>query len=228
MKTWIFALGLMCSVVLYGQNDCSKYYPFNEGTTTEYESYDKKGKTVAKMKYTVSEVSKSGGATTATINTEFYDKKDELVMTNAFDMNCDGSSVTIDFKSLMNNPGMQQFQNAEATVTGTNLEIPNNLTPGQTLNDANVNIAVDMGGMNMNITTEITDRKVEKTETVTTPAGTFECVVISQSSQAKMMVGKVKTVEKTWLAAGVGMIKTENYNAKGKLQGSMVLTSITK
>lgn len=228
MKTWMVTLGLIWSVGLFAQGDCSKYYTFNEGVTTEYESYNKKGKVTARMKYTVTEVSKSGGTTTATINTDLYDQKDELLMSNTFDMACDGSSVSIDFKSLMNNPGMEQFQNAEATVTGTNLEIPNSLSPGQTLDDASVNVAVDMGGMNMNISTEITERKVEATETITTPAGTFDCVVISQSSQAKMMVGKVKTIEKTWLAEGVGMVKSESYNAKGKLQGSMVLTAITR
>lgn len=227
MKSWIFGLSLMLSLGLFGQN-CSTYYPFEEGTVTEYESLNAKGKVQGKMKYTVSGVSKSGGTTTATVTTDLYDKKGELVMNNEFEMLCTGSSVSIDFKSLMNNPGMEQFQNAEAKVTGNNLDIPNALVPGQVLPDANVEIAVDMGGMNMNISTQITDRKVEATETITTPAGTFDCVIVSQSSQTKMMVANVEAVEKTWLAKGVGMVKTESYNAKGKLMGTTLLTSVKK
>lgn len=225
MRTLIATLSLLLTLNLIAQNDCSTYYPFEEGSVTEYESYNPKGKVEARMKYTVSNVRKNGGKTVATMRTDLYDKKNELMMTNEFEMACDGSSFTMDFKSLMNNPGMEQFQSMETKVTGTNLEIPNTLAPGQSLKDASVQIDVDMGGISMNIFSEITDRKVESRETVTTPAGTFECMVITQSSEVKMMVGKVKTMEKTWLAKGVGMVKTESYNSKGKLQGSTVLVA---
>jgi hypothetical protein len=228
MKTWITTVMLLFALTIFGQGDCSKYYPFGEGTVSEFESYDRKGKLEAKMKYTVNNVSHTGGATTATVNSELFDKKGQVIMTNEFDMRCDGSTVTMDFKSLMNSARMQQFQNGEATITGTNVEIPNTLTPEQTLADASVNITMDMGGMKMNMETRITDRKVIGMETITTPAGTFKCVAITQTSQVKMMVANQKGIQKTWLAEGVGMVKNEYYNANGKLQGTTVLMAFSK
>ncbi len=45
MKTLlIFFLAFSVSTLSFTQNSCSKYYPFNEGTTFQITSYDKKGK----------------------------------------------------------------------------------------------------------------------------------------------------------------------------------------
>jgi hypothetical protein len=189
---------------------------------------DKKGKMEGTLKYSVSDVTHSEGTTTATINSELFDKKGNSVMSSAFDMSCNGSTVTMDFKSLMNADMMKQFRNSEIEVTGTNVELPNMLSAGQTLPDASMNIVVNMGGINMNMTTDITDRKVVGTETITTPAGTFDCVVVTQSSSGKMMMAKFNSTQKTWLAEGVGMVKTESYNGKGKLQSTTVLTAFSK
>lgn len=209
-------------------SNCSKYYPFNEGHISEYEMRNKKGKTDGTIKYTVNNVSNSGGTTTATIHSELFDKKGKLVLDSAFDMSCNGSTVTMDFKSLMNADMMKQFDNLETEITGTNVELPNTLTAGQSLPDANINIKMNMGGMNMNMTTHITNRKVVGTETITTPAGTFECVVITQTSSGKMMVANFNSSQKTWLAEGVGMVKYEDYNSNGKLQNTTVLTSFSQ
>lgn len=229
MKTAIITTTIaLFSIAVMAQSNCSKYYPFGEGHVSEYEMLNKKGKTEGTMKYTVSNVNNSGGSTTATINSELFDKKGKSVMSSAFDMSCNGSTVTMDFKSLMNADMMKQFENSEVNITGTNVELPNTLSAGQTLPDADMNIVVNMGGMNLNMTTDITDRKVVGTETITTPAGTFDCVVISQSSSGKMMMAKFNSTQKTWLAEGVGMVKTEDYNAKGKLQSNTVLTSFSK
>ncbi|WP_247653664.1 DUF3108 domain-containing protein [Flavobacterium sp. CS20] len=228
MKTFITTLTLLLSLNVMGQSNCSKYYPFNKDHVSEYEMFNKKGKADGTMKYTVSNVTHSEGSITVTINSEFFDKKGKPVMSSAFDMSCNGGTVTMDFKSLMNADMMKQFDNFETEITGTNVEFPNTLTAGQTLPDANIHIKMNMGGINMTMTTDITNRKVDGTETITTPAGTFDCVVVSQSSSGKMMMVKFNSTQKTWLAEGVGMVKSEDYNGNGKLQGTTVLTSYSQ
>ena len=74
----------------------------------------------------------------------------------------------------------------------------------------------------------ITDREVVGKETLTTPAGTFECFVISQSNVSKGMTGTIKRTSKQWIAAGVGVVKTEDYKKNGKLDGYSLLTSFSK
>jgi len=79
----------------------------------------------------------------------------------------------------------------------------------------------------MTMTINISNRKVEAVESLTTPAGTFECYKISYDVATKMMVNvKSKGVE--WYTAGIGMIKSETYSSDGKLLGSNILTSLKK
>ncbi|GAB4244072.1 MAG: hypothetical protein Tsb0034_22190 [Ekhidna sp.] len=86
----------------------------------------------------------------------------------------------------------------------------------------------------MNITMDmmITDRKVEKVETLETPAGSYETYKITQKTTMTMnMMGIKKTTESTsasWLARGVGMVKNESYDKKGSLIGYTLMTSFNK
>jgi hypothetical protein len=119
---------------------------------------------------------------------------------------------------------MQQFEDMEMEVTGTDVELPNDLSVGQNLPDANVDVKMSMGGINMNMNVETINRKVEKKESVTTPAGSFDCYVIYSETKSKMMLANNTFPNRLWLAEGVGMVKQETYNKNGKLMGSMVLT----
>ena len=82
--------------------------------------------------------------------------------------------------------------------------------------------------MNFNMSTLITDREVLGKESVTTPAGTFDCYIITQSTHIKSMAANQKRTTKQWIAEGVGVVKSEDYNKKGKLDGTSVLTSFSK
>lgn len=227
MKT-LFKLTIsLFSMTIMAQSNCSKYYPFSEGATATYEMLNSKGKSDGSMTQTVMGLINSGGTSTATVNSELLDKKGKSLLESSFAISCDGNLVTMDFKSLMNADMMRQFDNLETEITGTNVDLPNELSEGQSLPDAGVTIKMNMAGMNMNMVTNITNRKVVGHETITTPAGTFDCVVITQRSSGKMMV-KFSSNQKFWLAEGVGLVKSEDYNNKGKLQSSTLLTSFSK
>jgi hypothetical protein len=133
--------------------------------------------------------------------------------------------VRIDFQSLMSGPMLQQNPDMQAEITGTDIEWPNNLSVGQELPDANVSMKMNMGGISMTMEMDITARKVEKKETVTTPAGTFDCYVVYSETHSKMMMANQTFPSRTWLAEGVGMVKNESYNKNGKLTNYMLLTA---
>ena len=123
---------------------------------------------------------------------------------------------------------MEGFKDMEVEMSGTALEFPAKLIPGQTLPDGSINIKAMTGGITlMNMSMNITNRKVEAAEVVTTPAGTFECVKMSQESELKSIIKKkFKTV--SWYAIGVGMVKSENLDEKGNVESSTVLTKFEK
>ena len=83
-----------------------------------------------------------------------------------------------------------------------------------------------MSGVNMpSVTMSVTDREVESKETITTPAGTYECFKITQTTKIKSIVGQTfKTAE--YYSEGVGMIRTDTFSKNGKLESRRELLSL--
>ncbi|MGB5203174.1 hypothetical protein [Eudoraea sp.] len=229
MKIKLFLMGLLfvLAIPVTAQN-CSKYYPMEEGTTLEYTSYNGKGKTQGTISYTVSNVLDEGSTSSATMVMKYMDDKGKEAFTSEFTYSCTGNTVTIDYESLMSNQMLQQFGDMEMEVSGTDIELPNDLEVGMELPDANVIMKISMSGMNMNSQVDMINRKVEKKETITTPAGTFDCYVIYSENQSKMMMASQNFPSRLWLAEDVGMVKQESFNKSGKLMSSTVLTNLSK
>ena len=217
-----FLCAFIISTLSFGQNSCSKYYPFVEGKTFQITSYDKKGKKATVVDYNITNVTNN----TATFNTIIYDDKGKEVTTTSYDITCENDAISIDFNSLVSPELLEQYKDMELDVTGTNIEIPNNLTVGQGLKDADMIMTIKMGGINMNMTMQLMDRKVDARESVTTSAGTFNCYVISYTTQVKMGLSQTY-MAKDWIAEGVGMVKSESFNKKGKLLGYSELTQVS-
>jgi hypothetical protein len=79
----------------------------------------------------------------------------------------------------------------------------------------------------MNMSIRVFNRKVEAIETVTSPAGTWECFKLSEEMEMKGLV-KIKGKSISWFNYEAGMVKTESYNSKGKLTGKTILTELVK
>lgn len=232
MKIKITTLIVALFGLLYikAQDNCSQYYPMEEGATFSYKMYDKKDKLEGTSVYKVKEVTDSGGETIASLLVTYQGSKKNENFEMDYNFTCTGDGIRIDFNSLMPSQMMQQYEgmDVEMDITGTDIELPNNLSVGQELADADVNMAMSMSGVKMKIEVKTTDRKVVAKESVTTPAGTFDCVVLSSNISSKMMMAKVNLSDKVWLAKGVGIVKQESYNKKGKLESRMELASFSK
>ncbi len=227
-KVSIAIVFLISTITVFSQG-CSKFYPFSEGVTSQITSYGANQKVSATIEYTVENVSIVSGIETATMNTIIKDKKGELIMETDYEMSCSNDQVSIDFKSMMNPQIMKQFKDLETEVTGTNLSLPNNLSVGQTLPDASIDIKISMSGIKMDMATKITNRKVIDRESITSPAGTFDCYVITYTTELAMSMGvSQSSTAKEWIAEGVGMVKHEDYDKKGKLTNSSLLTALNK
>ena len=208
------------------QTGCSKFYPFKEGTKAELTSYDKKGKVAAIVNYTILDKRQIPEGEVVTMKSSVNDEKGNLIAETEYDVTCDGTKISIDYNSMVSPMMMEQFQNMEYDISGIDLEIPNNLSVGQELPDAEMNMRISMSGINMNMDLTITNRKVIGKEDVTTPAGTFSCFVITYDMSTKMGMTQTSN-SKQWIAEGVGMVKQEDYQ-RGKVSSSSVLTKFSK
>ncbi len=230
MKKSILSIlvSLSFSLPLLSQSNCSKYYPMIEGATFQYTNYGKKGKVDGTATYKVSKVSTVGENTSATMAMALNDKKGKQIYKTDYSFTCTGNMVTVDYKSLLPSSMLEQYKDMEMDISGTDLELPNNLSVGQQLSNANVSMKISMSGISMNTTVDLTNRKVEKKESVTTAAGTFDCFVIYSDNNVKAVMVKQTFPSRVWFAEGVGMIKQESYNKNGKLIGSTQLTAFSK
>lgn len=230
-KTILYTLTLVFGInIALAQDGCSTYYPMEEGSSFQYTMYDKKGKADGVTNYTISKVSTEGASTSATFDLKFTDKKGKELFTTDYEISCSGDGIKIDFESLFPTQMMQQYEEmgVDMDITGTDIQLPNDLSVGQILEDANLSISMNMSGIKMNIAVNQINRKVEKKESITTSAGTFDCYLITETSTSKTMGATHEMQNKLWLAEGVGMVKQESYKKNGNLVSSMELTEFSK
>jgi hypothetical protein len=224
-NTLLTIVFLLLSVCFVTAQNCSTFYPFSEGTSTTITTYGKNKKVAAVTQYLVTDVQSTGGSEVATMLMKMNDKRGSLIAESSYDIVCNGNQISIDFKSLISPQMTQQFANMEYEVSGTNLNLPNNLVVGQSLEDANVHLDISVSGIPMKMDVAMTERKVSATESVTTPAGTFDCFVIDYKIHMKMGMNQ-KGAAKQWIAEGVGLVKQEDYNNRGKVTSSSLLTAL--
>ncbi|TMM52225.1 hypothetical protein FEE95_21295 [Maribacter algarum] len=214
----------------FAQDFCSKYYPMKEGSSFTYDIYNKKDKLDGTTNYLVTNVVDQGGVTQATMQIKYSDAKGKQELDSDYKISCTGKGIKIDFISLMPRQMLDQYKDMdmEIDMTGTDIELPNNLEVGQQLAEANVVAKMNMSGIKMNIEVNTIDRKVLSKETVTTPAGTFECYVLIETIASKTMGANIQINSKTWLSEGIGMVKNETYSKKGNVNSKTVLAKFSK
>jgi hypothetical protein len=147
----------------------------------------------------------------------------------SFDMTCEDGTIYFDMKKFIPNDYLDDSEEAMTIdIKGDNLEMPVSMKPGDVLKDASVTMKMGSGDspVYINLVISIYNRKVEGEETLNTPAGEFDCSIITQTIKTKSIVS-MEMDSKEWYTPGVGMIKSESYR-KGKLMGYSILTNFTK
>jgi hypothetical protein len=220
-------LGILLSAAAFAQ-DCPLYYPDALNAQLEYQQFDKKGKLSGSSIQKVTDFKKTAGGYEVKVSAETFDAKGKSLGIMNLEARCNGGIYYIDMKNLLGAQTMEAYKDMEMQIEGGNLEMPASMKAGDALKNGDMKISFASGGMTiMNMTFNVTNRKVDAVESITTPAGTFECYKISYDIAAKMMVN-VKTKGVEWYAKGVGLVKSESYSTDGKILGSNVLASVKK
>lgn len=208
--------------------DCSKALPFTTGAEFEMKSFNEKDKLQSSTKSKVTDKKESGNTVEATISAEAFDEKGKSQGASTYTIKCEGGIFMIDMKTMIDPKVMGSYKDAEVTIQSDHLEMPYNPSVGQTLKDGSLTMTINPNSpMPMKNIINITNRKVEAVETITTPAGTFECVKISYDVETKMMV-KIRSRVEEWYSKDVGTVMSKTYDSRGKLQGYSQLTSMKK
>ncbi len=213
----------------YSQNDCNPYVPITKGATWEITNYTAKGKATGKIAYELIDKVENGNDITFKIKTVTYDKKGIEVYSNIFEAKCIDGEFDFDMAFKMDGNALRAYENMDVQVDASKFEIPSfDVSSGTKLDDGTLDIKVGTSSVSMfKMTVLVTDRIVEAIEEISTPAGRFNCIVLSQKVSTKMMI-KVQGASKEWYAENIGLVRSESYNKKGKLMGYSVLSKLKK
>jgi len=219
MKKIVFALLMLASFTSFSQN-CDGFYYLQKNKVVEMSITNKKGKEVGKNTYTITDVTKSGGAVSSVVNSEFVDSKGKTISKATNNMKCTGGVMMMDMKAFI--PSAQQEQ--MGTVAGGGevyLEYPSNMKEGDALKDASFSMDFkSASGLGGHISIDMTKRNVVGKESVTTPAGTWDCFKITYHSKMVFKIGigiPMNSDVTEWYAPGFGIVKTESNSGKTEI-----------
>jgi hypothetical protein len=156
------------------------------------------------------------------INSEFVDAKGKTISKATNNVKCENGVMQMDMKTFIPPVQSEQMKTGEAKAADVYLEYPSNMNVGDQLKDGQFNMDYEStSGLKSSIEISITERKVEGKESVTTPAGTWECYRISAKNKIVSKTAgigfpiKMDVVE--WFAPGFGIVKTESKTGKTEI-----------
>jgi len=226
-KTVVLAMIVFISFTVSAQK---AFFPSKTGTKLTYQSFDKKGKLSGETIYTVKDISGSGDKYTVVYGVEHLDDKGNRSFIDEIKIIQDGDKMYCDMSNFLNKAAFQQNGEIPATIdiTGNNMEIPLIPIPGDSLPDASVTMAMKMGFINLKMTVNLTNRKVESLEDVQVKAGSFNAFKLTGNVSGTIVGIKINNKSAEWYAYGIGVIRSESYDKKGDLQSAMELVKIEK
>ncbi|HRJ28762.1 MAG TPA: hypothetical protein PLV21_08835 [Cyclobacteriaceae bacterium] len=225
-KVCSFWLAFLCTIIAYSQ--CNDYYVLEQGTEWTYENFGKNGKTSGKNQQKVTAYEKIGNGYKATINSVIFSDKGKKLMEGDLEMTCQNGVMIMDMRKFIPEEQQKAFSSYEMKMESENLELPSKLSAGQTLKNGSITMTATGSPIPMNMSVQITDRKVVGKETITTPAGTFDCYKITSKSTTQSKMGVSMSFEfatTEWIAEKVGMVKSESFDKNGKSAGYTLLVS---
>lgn len=163
---------------------------------------------------------------TVKVATEITDDKGKSLGKNEFTLSCKNGEFVMDLSNYLKGVNMDAYKDMEVKVETEEMHMPSSVKAGDQLDDGETTIkVVNQGFPMMTMKVKIYNRKVEKMESITTPAGTFECAKITYDLDSKVVFAMtLKGID--WISKNVGVVRSESYNSKGKLQGYTLLTGL--
>ena len=200
------------------------YYCDRQGARLEYVRKNiKDGSTEWRHIMNITDVKKMSDGTQITSASTFlkangkpYYKGDiieEVVLKPNNDVWVDMEAVTINY--VKGRFGLNATADAAPSI------IPADMAPGDTLPQVTGKGKVSL----ITFSYRICDRKVLRYETISLPAGTFDCVVLQERKLESGPGHNRDVLNHTWYCKGVGMVRHDTY-IDGKLDTSETLTQI--
>lgn len=207
-------------LMVVGASAQEPFFLNKEGVKLTYADKDKKGKVNSYSETTATKVTGDADNCTVTYSVMVMDNKKTPIfkepMTQTFEVK--NGAVTFDAKSLVG----QVMEGMQVSVSGTPFQLPASVSVGDTFGD--YTITMNMGGIKTS--SEVTGVKAVAEETVDVNGTSINCIVIENTLVSKVIGIKQTSIQKIWYGHGIGPVRTNMYNKKGKLMTSQELVEI--
>jgi hypothetical protein len=208
---------------------CESLSYLEKGNAWTLTQYDKKGKETGHVYYSVLAKRNTEIGIEWDIQTKVADDKDKEMSDVTATILCDGKSIKMDMNQMIPPETMESLSSMDLEIDAGEVIYPFNLSENTDLPDAQVTIRASSGGVQiMEFTTIVKDRKIEKKETISTPAGDFEAFKITQTTEVKNQILSIETKSIDWYCPKIGVVRSEFFNRKGKPDGHSEITSFIK
>lgn len=223
-----FVLALLTTAITQAQENCYSYFPSEIGQEWSYKYYDKRGRLTGSSLHTIT-VENTGGLTVKSIS---FDKEGEPL--GFKDRNGNIEVYEVDYGVFCIDGGLymppesvthsftELFEGLEVVVSGDNFLVSNGIMDRNTpLPDYRIKMKINAAALKIEI--NVSERKVTGSETIETPAGTFQCLKMEQKTNTKMGFINKQNKTVTWIAPGIGMVQSITYKNNGNLLSKTVL-----
>ncbi len=227
MKRIILIVSLVAFAFTAISQNCETYIPTEVGTKVTTQHFDKKDRLTSTVKTEVKSVEMVEGQQKVVVATESFDSDGVSSGVSELIYYCSGDVFEVDTKSMLDQSQMGAYESMEIEYTFENLQYPAKMTEGMSLKDGFVQAVVTNEGIKIvTMRVDIKDSKVEAIESITVPAGTYDAAKINQTLVSKTGFITIQMQSIQWMVTGIGAVRTETYNKKGKLIGYSVVSAI--
>lgn len=133
-------------------------------------------------------------------------------------------TVEVDAAEAAKQAAENMFSALDFKSSGGSSLLPADIKPGDTLPEIHAAVTWAI----VSLTIDYTARKVLRRETITVPAGTFDCIVVQESKSERAPFHRRDRVTLTWYAPGYGMIRHDTLLTDLTPETSEVLVEIIK
>ena len=232
-KTILFIFAILACHVSHAQYFCT-----TEGTELHYVNYDEAGQSVSNETAVVGYAGRNGENVSASyINKIVTNKQKGNTSYTRFDWNYDGNQTRC-VEDLMFGPYIgsdsdpAKYDTAARTAMQEELKFKGNnalvlkrqAKAGESMPDRSYSLIANM--LNNEIT--ISGATYMGEERISTTAGKFDCLKISYLKRTKVLLKSTTHRINEWYAEGIGLVKSESFDMKGKPAGKTLLVKIVK
>ena len=232
-KTILFIFAILACHISHAQYFCT-----TEGTELHYVNYDEAGQSVSNETAVVGYAGRNGENVSASyINKIVTNKQKGNTSYTRFDWNYDGNQ-TVCVEDLMFGPYIDsdsdpaKYDTAARTAIQEELKFKGNnalvlkrqAKAGESMPDRSYSLIANM--LKNEIT--ISGATYMGEERISTTAGKFDCLKISYLKRTKVLLKSTTHRINEWYAEGIGLVKSESFDMKGKPTGKTLLVKIVK